>query len=161
MLLIALPTALAPTGIRAEYSDCRNCHYAIAIESAPDYTGYFVDPGHHPVRVSYPTSPDFNWPSGTASGLLFFDHNGDGTADPDEIQIFDSSTLTTTSTTTSTRGKGTKGGPKSTATSESWVIDCASCHTEHGSTTPDPDHPSDYLRTAGGPHRLCLTCHRL
>lgn len=159
MLLIGLPSALAPTAIRAEYSDCRNCHYATAIDSAPDYTGYFVDPGHHPVRVAYPTTSEFNQPGGVASGYLFFDRNANGIADGDEIQIFSSSALTTTST-SGNRIKGTKGGPKSTAT-ESWVIDCASCHTEHGSAEPNPNHPPDYLRTAGGDHLLCLTCHRL
>lgn len=140
-MLIAVPAAFAPSAPRAEYSDCRTCHYATAIDGGtPDYTAYFVAPGHHPVRVSYPANAEYNQPGGAATGLLFFDHNGNGAADPDEIQIFNSGAATS---------------------SDSWVIDCASCHAEHGGTPPDPGHAPDYLRTAGGDHRLCLTCHRL
>lgn len=158
-MLIALATALAPSAILAEYSDCRNCHYTSIVETAPDFTGHFVDPGHHPVRVAYPATTDFNQPNGIATGYLFFDRNANGIADADEIQIFSSSALTTTST-GGTGKRSTKGGPKNAAT-ESWIIDCASCHAEHGSTVPDPGHPADYVRMAGGGHLLCLTCHRL
>lgn len=163
-LLIALPLALAPAALQADYSDCRTCHYATTVDgSTPDYTDYFIDPGHHPVRVTYPNSLDYNQPASSTAGLQFFDQNGNGAADPDEIQIFSSSVLSTSTTSgTTTKGKGTKGGPKTTApSSDSWVIDCASCHTEHGTSPPDPNHPPDYLRTAGGDRFLCLTCHRL
>lgn len=160
ILLIALAPALVPAPTRADYSDCRTCHYATSPDgTAPDLTSHFIDPGHHPVRVSYPADPYYNQPGGTQSGILFFDRNGNGSADADEIQIF-SSTLTTSST-TGTRSKGSKGNSKNTTTLESWVIDCASCHIEHGTTAPDPAHPADYVRGAGGERLQCTTCHRL
>jgi len=144
---------------RAEYSDCRTCHYATSIEStAPDFTAYFVAPGHHPVRVTYPSSADYHQPGGAQSGILFFDRNGNGIPDADEIQIFSSST---TATTTGTRSRPLKAPAKSTAEIGSWVIDCASCHTEHGTTAPDPTHTADYVRGAGGGQWFCITCHNL
>ncbi|NMG75789.1 hypothetical protein [Aromatoleum diolicum] len=146
---------------RAEYSDCRTCHYATSVDNAaPDLTGYFVAPGHHPVRVSYPSRADYHQPGGSQSGILFFDQNGNGQADPDEIQLFSSSTTSTTGT-TGTRTRSSKATPKGTADAISWVIDCASCHTEHGTTTPDPTHTADYVRGAGGERLLCTTCHNL
>lgn len=160
LLLVTLAVIAASVAARADYSDCRTCHYATVIDaSAPDYTGYFVDPGHHPVRVSYPVTAEYNQPAGIDTDILFFDRNGNGIPDLDEVQIFNSA-LTTSATTTTTRSKGTKGGPKNTATT-TWVIDCASCHTEHGTTAPDPTHPADYVRNAGGDQWLCITCHRL
>lgn len=166
--LFALTAACTPVATLAEYSDCRTCHYATPVDgTAPDYTNYFTAPGHHPVRVNYPTAGDFNQPLATVSGIQFFDLNGNSQPDPDEIQLF-SSTLTgttttvTTTTTTTTRSKGSKTVKASaTLTLSTWVIDCASCHSEHGTTAPDPNHPPDYLRGAGGERWLCLTCHRL
>lgn len=160
-MLLAASTAILGAGVaRAEYSDCRSCHYATAIDStAPDYTGYFLAPGHHPVRVSYPARADYNQPAGAATGVLFFDLNGNGVPDPDEIQLFSSTALTpATGTTTTTR---VKGKVKSTAITDTWVIDCASCHIEHGIAPPDPLHSADYVRRAGGERLLCLTCHNL
>lgn len=136
ILLLALPAALAPLAAWPEYSDCRNCHFdATADNSAPDFSGYFQLAGHHPVRIAYPSRPDYNRPGVSQGDILFFDRNGDGTADPDEVQVF------------LNRGE--------------WVVDCASCHVEHGLTVTVPDHPSDYVRSVGGGAYLCVTCHNL
>lgn len=139
-LLLVASTALFGVGpTSADYSDCRTCHYATSIGStAPDFTGYFVAAGHHPVRVGYPVVPDYNQPAGATTGILFFDLNGNGVPDPDEIQLF-----------------------SSTASGNTWMIDCASCHIEHGLTPPDPLHVPDYVRRAGSAPLLCITCHKL
>lgn len=140
--LFGLAVTCAPTATLADYADCRTCHYATAPDAtAPDYTNYFVAKGHHPVRVSYPARTEYNQPPNVVADIQFWDLNGNGLPDPDEIQLF-SSTLTGTTT-------------------GSWTIDCASCHTEHGITAPNPSHPADYVRPAGGDRWLCLTCHRL
>lgn len=161
-LLLAATTAIFGAGsAHADYSDCRTCHYATNIDpNAPDLTGYFVDPGHHPVRVSYPIRADYNLPpTTTTTGILFFDRNANGVPDPDEIQLFSSSLLSgTTGTGTTTR---TKGKQKTTATTDTWMIDCASCHIEHGLAPLDPQHTADYLRGAGEERLMCLTCHNL
>ncbi|NMF99699.1 hypothetical protein GPA27_20175 [Aromatoleum toluolicum] len=161
-LLLAATTAIYGAGTaRADYSDCRTCHYATNVDSGtPDLTGYFVDPGHHPVRVNYPIRPDYHLPpTTTTTGILFFDVNGNGAPDPNEVQLFSSSVLSaTTGTGTTTRSKGK---PKSTVTTDTWVIDCASCHIEHGLTPADPQHTADYVRGAGGDRLLCITCHNM
>lgn len=147
--------------VRADYSDCRTCHYATTIDgTAPDYTGYFLAPGHHPVRVNYPIQADYHLPATTtATGILFFDSNGNGIPDADEIQLFSSSLISsTTGTVTTTR---TKGKQKVAATADTWMIDCASCHVEHGILPPDPQHAIDYVRSSGGLQMFCITCHNL
>lgn len=158
MLLLASTAIVAAAPARADYSDCRTCHYATNVDSGgPDLTPYFVDPGHHPVRVNYPVRADYNLPATTtATGILFFDRNGNGLPDPDEIQLFSSSVVSGSVTTTRAKGK-----QKSAATADTWMIDCASCHIEHGISPPDPQHAADYVRKAGGDQTLCVTCHNL
>ena len=159
-MLTACMAVFAIATARAEYSDCRTCHFATSLDdNAPDLTAYFVDPGHHPVRVSYPLRADYHQPGGSQPDILFFDRNGNGIPDADEIQIF--SSISTTSTTTNMRSRSLKAPPKSTAEIGSWVIDCSSCHTEHGTTAPDPTHKADYVRGAGGDRWFCTTCHNL
>lgn len=135
-MLFALPALLAPLAAWPEYSDCRNCHFDVPPDDVtPDFTGHFQLVGHHPVRIAYPARPDYQQPEFVQGGIRFFDRNGNGKADSDEIQIFRS------------RGE--------------WVIDCASCHVEHGVAATVADHPPDYVRSAGGPPHLCITCHKL
>lgn len=135
MLLAALTAIAAVASAHAGYSDCRDCHNAVAPDDgASDYTDYFSTPGHHPVRVSYPQRADFHPPTTTQSSIRFFDRDGDGRVDTDEIQIFRSRT--------------------------GWIIDCSSCHIEHGTGTPDPRHPPAYVRDTAG-DRVCITCHNL
>lgn len=158
LLAASLTAFVAVTSARADYSDCRTCHYATTPDgSAPDFTAHFVDPGHHPVRVSYPVRAEYHQPPNAISGIMFFDRNGNNLPDPDEIQIFSSSTINGTGGTT-TRAKGKT---KNTATTDTWLIDCASCHIEHGLTPPDPSHAVDYVRDAASGHRICVTCHNL
>jgi hypothetical protein len=135
-LLLAVLTAIAAVAsARAEYSDCRDCHNAVAPDAgASDYTDYFLTPGHHPVRVSYPLRADFHAPTTTQLSISFFDRDGDGSIDTDEIQIFRSNS--------------------------DWIIDCASCHIEHGTGLADPQHPPAYVRDTAG-DRVCTTCHNL
>lgn len=135
-LLLALPALLAPLAAWPDYSDCRNCHFDVPPDDVtPDFSGYFQLVGHHPVRVAYPLRPDYRQPGLTQGGIRFFDRNGNGKVDSDEIQIF--------------RNRG------------EWVVDCASCHIEHGVTAAITGHPPDYVRSAGGAIHLCVTCHNL
>lgn len=157
LLAWACAGALAPALAQAAYSDCRTCHFDTTPENtAPDLTGYFIQPGHHPVRVNYPARADFKQPGGTEAGILYFDQNGNGALDPDEIQIFSSALTSGSVSASATRTRA----PRKTQL-DTWVIDCASCHAEHGATAPEPDHPPDYVRPAGGEQFLCVTCHNL
>lgn len=118
------------------YIDCKVCHLDPTPDSgAPDYFEYFAEPKRqHPVGVAYPLAPgqDYNLPMALDGDITFFDANGNGIADLDEIQLF---------------GLSRK-------------IECSSCHREHGTSTPPPQ-PNMYLRLSNALDALCRVCHRI
>jgi hypothetical protein len=140
------------------YSDCTVCHLDPLPDSpAKDYYEFFVDrKRQHVVAVDYPVSSSgYRQPTyiqaATANGGIkgsgrrtkatvsaeislgaFFDSNGNGIADIDEVQLF---------------GLTDK-------------VECASCHREHGDTSP-PAEPNMYLRIANSNSELCGVCHKL
>lgn len=138
-VLASLLGPLSSGSARGAYVDCRLCHLDPAPGSgAQDYYNYFFMP-QHPTGMAYPLGPnqEFFRPTGSAGGITFFDRNGNGIADIDEVQMFGV-----------------------TAT-----VECASCHREHGdspsarsksSRTPQPNM---YLRL--GSDLLCMVCHRI
>ena len=119
--VLALVVALASPGdASGAFVDCAMCHLDPAPGSgAKDFVDFFAYPERqHPTGVAYPPSnPDYVRPTMLVSDLSFFDSNGNGIADADEVQLF---------------GDGRK-------------IECASCHREHGDTPPPPQ-PNMYLR---------------
>lgn len=119
-----------------EYVDCRTCHLDPLPDSgARDYFEYFAETKRqHPVGIGYPISPrpDYNGPTGWVGDITFFDSNGNGVADADEIQLF---------------GISRK-------------VECSSCHREHGFGAPPPQ-PNMYLRLSNVLDALCQVCHRL
>jgi hypothetical protein len=66
----------------------------------------------HPTGIAYPEAQnaEFSRSTALAGEVAFFDQNGNGVADPDEVQLF---------------GVGGK-------------LECASCHREHGDAPPRP-----------------------
>jgi hypothetical protein len=122
----ALASLLGPGSVgdaHGAYSDCGMCHLDPPPDSAArDYFDYFVVPQRrHPTGIAYPEAqnPDFFRPTAQAGDVAFFDRNGNGVADPDEVQLFGA------------------GG----------MLECASCHREHGDA-PLPAQPHMYLRVA-------------
>ncbi len=107
------------------YLDCRMCHLdPVPGSTARDYFEYFASPRmQHPTGVAYPWTgnQDFIGATTLADGIFFFDTNGNGVADVDEVQLFGISA----------------------------TIECSSCHREHGDGPPPPD-PNMYLRLANG-----------
>ena len=94
----------------------------------------------HPIGVNYPTGArigtEFNATSGLTTNLAFFDNNGNGRADGNEIRLYD-----------------TGQGPE---------VECASCHDPHGvSSTGSPDGTNfpTFLRATNSVSNVCLTCH--
>ena len=119
--------------------DCRSCHSSGGITGAEDFSSIYANSkSHHSVGVKYPlgskAGSDFNPPNGRGAGVTFFDRNGNGQPDSDEIQLF-----------------GAKSEPR---------VECSSCHREHGSQPPD-NNPVDlyYLRIDNVNSALCVTCH--
>ncbi len=124
----------------AQNVDCRSCHVPNGAEGAKDFSSIYANPkSHHPVGVKYPLSakddPNFKLPNGQSADVKFFDRNGNGQPDRDEIMLF-----------------GTNGAV---------TVECASCHKEHGSPPVSGNAPADlYLRVANVGSALCITCHR-
>lgn len=118
------------------YVDCRLCHLDPSPDSgAPDYFEYFAAPARqHPTGVAYPPgqNPNYNPLTSLDGDIAFFDRNGNGIADLDEIQVF--------------------GIAK--------TIECSSCHREHGNSPPPPQ-PNMYLRLSNAYDALCRVCHRI
>lgn len=119
----------------SSYVDCTACHLDPAPDSAAkDYFDYFVDrQRQHSVEVDYPvTSADYQRPTAIDADITFFDTNGNGIVDLDEVQLF---------------GLTDK-------------VECSSCHREHGDTLPAP-LPNMYLRIANIGNALCGVCHKI
>jgi predicted CXXCH cytochrome family protein len=129
-------TSFAQQG-KAQSESCRSCHAPNGPAGARDFSAIYADPkSHHPVGVLYPSASvadlKFNQPDRQTADIAFFDRNGNGQADSDEIRLF-----------------GTKGEA---------TVECASCHSEHGSGMSVP--AGLHLRVDNTGSALCLTCHR-
>jgi len=123
----------------AQNVDCRSCHATGTGAGAADFSAIYANvAAHHPVGINYPfgltASEHFNLPSGQSVGITFFDRNGNGQPDSDEIQLY-----------------GEYGAAS---------ITCATCHKEHGTRMLPANAPRDvYLRVRNIGSALCLTCH--
>jgi cytochrome c553 len=120
--------------------DCRSCHTANGAAGAKDFSSIYANPkSHHSVGVLYPlglnADSNYNQPDGRSTDIAFFDKNGNGLPDSDEIQLFGSNGM--------------------------FTVECASCHKEHGKTPEDGNAPAGlYLRIDNFSSGLCTTCHR-
>lgn len=132
---IPLLVGFAVGAARAEDVDCRRCHEgAGAAAPLPGFSGYYAEPGrHHPLGISYPGPGDlqFRPPDRQNPDLAWFDRDGNGTADPGEVQLF---------------------GPDRR-------VECASCHREHGAAG-EISGPEGHLRLTQRDSALCRECHR-
>lgn len=120
--------------------DCRTCHSPNGIPGARDFSSIYANPkSHHPVGVSYPLGsnayPNFRPPDGQVADIAFFDRNGNGRPNVDEIQLYGTNLMVT--------------------------VECASCHKPHEDSLEASNSPNDpYLRFDNARSALCLTCHR-
>lgn len=121
--------------------ECMTCHSPSGPSSAADFTAMAIGTDltdDHPIGIPFAATGlgvDFNPTTGTGSGMTFFDDDGDGRADTDEIRLYD-----------------TGEGPE---------VECASCHDPHGvpsagaGSTINPT----FLRVSNAGSQVCLTCH--
>lgn len=129
----------AQTKTFARNNDCRSCHVTNLVSGAKDFSSIYADPAsHHPAGINYPVSagslPDFKQPGGQLGDILFFDRNGNGLPDSDEVQLFGKSGIVR--------------------------VECASCHREHGNgSAPVTTSANSYLRVDSISSALCLNCH--
>ncbi len=128
----------SPT-LHANLGECILCHSADNI-FAPDFTVFLIGKDltdDHPVGVALPdtTKYDFNAPNGVGLGISFYDRNGNGRADNNELRFYDSG--------------------------EGFEVECASCHNPHGTPivgTSGGAFTESFLRV-NDQTELCLTCH--
>lgn len=128
-------------GLQGE--SCMNCHSpGGASPNATDFTAFVVGTDlrdDHPVGVRYPESgrgaDDFKPLTATKGNVRFFDLNGSGRPDENEIRVYDS-------------GDGFR-------------VECASCHDPHGVPTAGSGSPfiRSFLRVDNGGSAVCLSCH--
>lgn len=138
LCLVALVSGMMPIlNATGAYVDCKLCHLDPDPNSAAqDYLEYYSSPNReHIISVAYPSSPkaDYNRPTGQEAGIRFFDTNGNGIADMNEIQLFGTAVQ----------------------------VECSSCHVEHGDGSPPPAQPNMYLRMTNAGSALCNVCHKL
>ena len=137
---------------------CSGCHDKDRFFGAPDFSAFMLGTdlrNDHPIGVQFPTTfgpeIDFNEPDVKVPGKwAFFDGNGNGHADKNEVRLYDSGD-----------------GPE---------VECASCHDPHGipSNGAGTRFNPSFLRVnngiagthdgvtgivSDGPSALCLTCH--
>jgi mono/diheme cytochrome c family protein len=136
------PGPFAHMGLSA--TECLACHSPGAGPvgaGATDFTAFVIGTdlrNDHPVGVRFPAAGpgvDFNAPGGVYANLRFFDANGNGRPDRNEIRVFD--------------------------TGEGHEVECASCHDPHGvpSAGPGSVFNRGFLRVSNAASALCLTCH--
>lgn len=130
---------------------CMACHapdggpFGLGTDVATDFTLFVIGKDlrdDHPVGVSFPavtgSSTDWNTPGGSkvVNGSLttkFFDENGNGNMDKEDIRLYDSGN-----------------GP---------TVECASCHDPHGVPGPGGAFNATFLRKTIAQSGVCTTCH--
>jgi len=125
---------------------CMACHSDTAIGNTvgPQATNFAVFTigtnltNDHPVGILFPAPGpgiSFNDPTGIKGDMRFFDDDGDGQADTNEIRLYD--------------------------TGDGHEVECASCHDPHGvpSGGVGTVHYPTFLRVGNEESGVCLTCH--
>ncbi len=137
------PTGLS-TFAHANLVECMTCHatgVGVVGAGATDFRAFLLGTDlrdDHPVGVLYPAAganPDFKNPTGVYVNLRFFDNNGNGRPDKNEVRMYN--------------------------TGEGFEVECASCHDPHGvpSAGAGSSFNATFLRVANPGSALCLTCH--
>lgn len=126
-------------------TECMACHSSeagyVLGAGATDFRAFLIGTDlrdDHPVGVRYPAmgaGVDFRELTATVGNLKFFDTNGNGRADKQEVRVIDS-------------GNG-------------FQVECTSCHDPHGVPSGgalSQFNPS-FLRVASAGSAICLSCH--
>lgn len=123
-------------------TECMSCHSPGQFTTATDFSMFLIGTdltNDHPVGIDYPAARegiDFNATTGTQGNMSFYDNDGDGRADSDEIRFYN-----------------TSGNP---------AVECASCHDPHGvAPTEGAEFNKTFLRVSNDGSGVCQTCHNM
>lgn len=130
--------------VHATLTECMACHSAdagiVLGAGATDFRAFLIGTDlrdDHPVGVRYPAAggSDFRELTATVGNLKFFDGNGNGRPDKEEVRVIDS-------------GNG-------------FQVECTSCHDPHGvpSGGPSSQFNASFLRVSSSGSAICLSCH--
>lgn len=125
--------------VHAQNFSCLDCHDITGAAGVNDFSLIYAHTKpHHAVGIAYPfgvtANENYHAPNGQSGGVTFFDRNGNGQPDSNEVQLY------------SVNGAAT--------------IECATCHIEHGTTPLPANAPTDmHLRVTADGSALCSTCH--
>ena len=128
------------TFVHANLTECMSCHAANAGVVGAGATAFEAFnlgtdlSNDHPVGVAFPLgNPDYKEPKAVRANLRFFDSNGNGRADKDEIRLYRAGDV--------------------------YEVECASCHDPHGVPGGDGKFNATFLRVNNAGSGVCLTCH--
>jgi mono/diheme cytochrome c family protein len=121
-------------------AECMSCHTENgAVPGATSFGAFLIGKdlrNDHPIGVVFPTAnPDFFQPTGTAPLAKYFDTDGDGHMDKEDIRLY-------------------KNG-------SNFQVECATCHDPHGvpSNGVGSQFNGTFLRKTNGESKVCFTCH--
>lgn len=127
-------------GLHNTMSECMTCHSPSgSAGGATDFSMFMLGTdlrNDHPVGVRFPTaSTDFNTTTGATALNTFFDKDGDGHMDKEDIRLYKTGT--------------------------DFRVECASCHDPHGVPSGGAGSPFNktFLRKTNDGSGVCLTCH--
>lgn len=130
------------------YTGCTVCHSntgtGTAFQQATNFEAFVIGTdlrNDHPVGIRYPSvgpGVEFNKPDGEFKNIQYFDENGDGAIQKNEIRLYN--------------------------TGDGYEVECASCHDPHGvpsskSTARTGEFTKTFLRKDNDQSKVCQTCH--
>ena len=127
-----------PTGHNT-MAECMSCHSTTGPTAATNFASFLIGTdlrNDHPIGVRFPTSnTDFNPTTGATALNTFFDKDGDGHMDKEDIRLY--------------------------KTGSDFRVECASCHDPHGvpSNGAGTAFNKTFLRKTNDGSGVCLTCH--
>jgi len=137
------PSGLGPfVHLSLKQGECLACHApdaGVVGTGAADFTVAVIGKDltdDHPVGIGFPaSSPDFVPTTGNWNNANFFDLNGNGRMEKNEIRVYD--------------------------TGEGYEVECTTCHDPHGVPSAGAGSPfiPTFMRVANNGSNLCITCH--
>jgi hypothetical protein len=118
--------------------NCNRCHATDNMQGLAEFKVFLIGPdltNDHPLGVTLPDTAtyDFKPTTATTAQADFYDVNGNGRLNPEDIRFY--------------------------SDGANYRVECATCHDPHGVTGVDGKFIPTFLRKSNAQSALCLTCH--